>query len=90
MEHGKRREKEKMKKLYFVRTNAYDMLVSDDGEIRRVLTDDDEEQMYKVEDYEAYLQQVEDDSSWEEYEEPIEEFTEAFDNEVLAVIEKEI
>lgn len=79
-----------MKKLYFVRTNAYDMLVSDDGEIRRVLTDNDEEQLYKVEDYEAYLQQVEDDSSWEEYEEPIEEFTEAFDNEVLAVIEKEI
>lgn len=79
-----------MKKLYFVRTNAYDMLVSDDGEIRRVLTDNDEEQLYKVEDYEAYLQQVEDDSSWEEYEEPIEEFTEAFDNEMLAVIEKEI
>lgn len=79
-----------MKKVYFVRTNAYDMLVSDDGEIRRVLTDNDEEQLYKVEDYEVYLQQVEDDSSWEEYEEPIEEFTEAFDNEVLAVIEKEI
>lgn len=79
-----------MKKLYFVRTNAYDMLVSDDGEIRRVLTDNDDEQLYKVEDYEAYLQQIEDDSSWEEYEEPIEEFTEAFDNEVLAAIEKEI
>lgn len=79
-----------MKKLYFVRTNAYDMLVSDDGEIRRVLTDNDEEQLYKVKDYEAYLQQVEDDSSWEEYEEPIESFTKAFDNKVLAEIEKEI
>ena len=39
---------------------------------------------------ESYLQQVEDDSSWEEYEEPIEEFTEAFDNEVLAEIKKEL
>lgn len=79
-----------MKKIYFIRTNGCDMLVSDDGETRRVLTDNDDEQLYKVEDYEAYLQQVEDDSSWEEYEEPIEEFTEVFDNEVLAVIEKEI
>lgn len=79
-----------MKKIYFIKTNGYDMLVSDDGETRRVLTDNDDEQLYKVEDYAAYLQQVEDDSSWEEYEEPIEEFTEAFDNEVLAVIEKEI
>lgn len=66
------------------------MLVSDDGETRRVLTDNDDEQLYKVENHKAYLERVEDDSSWEEYGEPIEEFTEAFDNEVLAVIEKEI
>ena len=85
-----RERSRKMKKIYFIKTNGYGMLVSDDGETRRVLTDNDDEQLYKVEDYAAYLQQVEDDSSWEEYEEPIEEFTEAFDNEVLAVIEKEI
>lgn len=30
-----------MKKLYFVRTNAYDALITDDGEIRRVLTECD-------------------------------------------------
>lgn len=79
-----------MKKIYFIRTNAYDMLVSDDGEIRRALVDNDDEQLYKVENHKAYLEQVEDDSSWEVFENPIEEFTEAFDNEVLAVIEKEI
>ena len=79
-----------MKKLYFIRTNGYDMLVSDDGETRRVLTDNDDEQLYKVKDYEAYLQQIEDDSSWEVFENPIEDFIEAFDNEVLAELEKEI
>ncbi len=79
-----------MKKLYFVKTNAYNMIVSDDGEIRRVLVENNEENLSTVEDPESYLRQVEDDSSWEEYEEPIEEFTEAFDNEVLAEIEKEL
>lgn len=79
-----------MKKLYFIRTNAYCMLVSDDGEARRVLVENNEENLSAVEDPESYLQQVEDDSSWEEHEETIEEFTEAFDNEVIAEIEKEL
>ena len=79
-----------MKRLYFIRTNGYCMLVSDDGEIRRALVENNEENLSAVEDPESYLQQVEDDSSWEEHEEPIEEFTEAFDNEVLAEIEKEL
>ena len=54
-----------MKKLYFVRTNAYNMIVSDDGEIRRVLVENNDESLSAVEDPESYLQQVEDDSSWE-------------------------
>ena len=73
-----------MKKVYFVRTNGYDMLVSDDGEIRRVLTDNNDEQLYKFEDYVAYLQQIEDDSSWEEFENSISDFID--DNEVLAAV----
>ena len=79
-----------MKKLYFVETNGYNMLISDDGEIRRVLVENNDEDLSAVKDYEAYLKQVEDDSSWEEYEEPIEAFTEAFDNKVLAEIEKDL
>lgn len=80
-----------MKKIYFIRTNGYDMLVSDDGETRRVLTDNDDVLLCDVEDPTTYLlNDVEDDSSWEVFENPIEEFTEAFDNEVLAEIEKEI
>lgn len=31
-----------MKDLYYVQTNGYDMLISDDGEARRVLTDSSE------------------------------------------------
>lgn len=77
-----------MKKVYFVRTNGYDMLVSDDGEIRRVLTDNDDVHLCNVEDYVAYLHQVEDDSSWAEFENPITDFID--DNEILAFADLDI
>lgn len=77
-----------MKKLYFVRTNGYDMLVSDNGEFRRVLTDNNDVLLCDVENPEEYLKNVvEDDSSWEMYDETVEELT--ADAEILAEIEKE-
>lgn len=80
-----------MKKLYFVKTNADSMLVSDDGEIRRVLNDNSAVLLCDVEDPEAFLlDEVEDDSSWEIFENPIEDFTEFADNEVVAMIEKDL
>lgn len=50
-----------MKKLYYIRTNAYDMLVTYDNEskIARFTTDID------VTPYIGHLETVEDDSSWE-------------------------
>jgi hypothetical protein len=78
-----------MKKLYFVRTNGYDMLVSDNGESRRVLTDNNDVLLCDVENPAEYLKNVvEDDSSWEEYTETVEELT--ADAEILAEIEKEL
>lgn len=46
-----------MKKLYFVRTNGYDMLVSDNGEFRRVLTDNNDVLLCDV--YEKYREEFE-------------------------------
>lgn len=104
-----------MKKLYFVRTNAYDALITDDGEIRRVLTECDRDtnedlsgiyekyrnefethteepanwkDVEKVLCWKYLIDEVEDDSSWEEYEETVEELT--VDAEILAEIEKEL
>lgn len=78
-----------MKKLYFVRTNGYDMLVSDNGEVRKVLTDNNDVLLCDVENPAEYLKNVvEDDSSWEEYTETVEELT--ADAEILAEIEREL
>ena len=67
-----------MKKLYFVSTNAYDMLVSDDGEIRRVLVDNAACNLYSQRDRaEDFLREVEDDSSWTEYEETFDDLIDA-------------
>ena len=78
-----------MKKLYFVRTNGYDMLVSDNGEVRRVLTDNNDVLLCDVENPAEYLKNVvQDDSSWEEYTETVEELT--ADAEILAEIEKDL
>lgn len=65
-----------MKKLYFVVTNGYDMVISDDGEIRRVLIDNDACDLYEQRDRaEKFLHEVEDDSSWGEYSETVDELT---------------
>lgn len=78
-----------MKKLYFVRTNGYNMLVSDNGESRRVLTDNNDVLLCDVENPAEYLKNVvEDDSSWEEYTKTVEELT--ADAEILAEIEKDL
>lgn len=65
------------------------MLVSDNGESRRVLTDNNDVLLCDVENPAEYLKNVvEDDSSWEEYTETVEELT--ADAEILAEIEKEL
>ena len=74
-----------MKRLYFVETSGGKMVVSDDGETRRILFDGNEN-LFVVKDHEAYLKQIEDDSSWEAYEEPIDELL-GEDYIVLAKIE---
>ena len=80
-----------MIKLYFVRTNAYDMIISDNGEFRRVMTDSNEHDIYagnsdvKRENALRILQSIEDDSSWDIYEESVEDLTR--NCEVLAEIE---
>ncbi len=54
-----------MKKLMYVRTNGYDMLVTYDGEAVRFITDDKFPADDPVEGYLHHLDRVEDDSSWE-------------------------
>ena len=86
-----------MKKLYYVRTNGYDMLVSqdDDNDVRYLtenkyfLSNDD--------DILAFLRSVEDDTSWE-LEENVEDLEEWLNIDghlgdasvILAEIEKEL
>lgn len=63
--------------LYYVETNAYDMVISDDGEIRRVLVDNNACNIHAWRnDPTAFLKSVEDDSSWDEYAETVEQLTE--------------
>ena len=80
------------KKLYFIETNAYSMVVSDDGEIRRVLIDNPACDLYsQKERAEDFLREdVEDDSSWMETDATIEELTADAETRILAEIEKEI
>ena len=76
-----------MKKvLYFVKTNGYDMLVSDNGETRKVLVDNNDLCLCDVRNHKKFLKAVEDDSSWEEYTESTEELTKGC--EILATIKK--
>lgn len=78
------------RKFYFVKTNAYDMIVSDDGDIRRVLTDSNSINLYSQrERAEDFLREIEDDSSWAEYEETVEELTNGEETEILAEYETE-
>lgn len=75
-----------MRKLFLVDTQDYRFLMSDDGELRRVLTDDKDPSMLDADPI-SYLNAVEDDSSWEICEETAAELIEG--QEVLAEIEVE-
>lgn len=86
-----------MKKLYYVRTNGYDMLVSYDinNDVRYLTETND----FPVNDseIEEFLENVEDDSSWE-YEENVEDLENWMNLDghlgdasvILAEIEKEL
>lgn len=79
------------KKLYFVTTNAYDMLVSDDGETRRVLIDNSWANLrMQRERVDEFLREVEDDSSWQEFAETVDELTDGAEIRILAEIETDI
>ena len=79
------------KKLYFVTTNAYDMVISDDGEVRRVLFDNPACNLYiQRERANEFLQEVEDDSSWDEFEETVDELMDEEGARILAEIETDI
>lgn len=79
------------KKLYFVTTNAYDMLISDDGETRRVLIDNSWANLHmQSERASEFLQEVEDDSSWQEFAETVDELTNGAEIRILAEIETDI
>lgn len=79
------------KKLYFVTTNAYDMLVSDDGETRRVLIDNSWANLrMQRERVDEFLREVEDDSTWQEFAETVDELTNGAEIRILAEIETDI
>lgn len=86
-----------MKKLYFVETNGYNMIVTVDEELNcRYLTETEDFPIIvnmnneeKMNEAEKFLKKVEDDSSWEDdcsYEQIFEEFP----IEIIAKIEKDI
>lgn len=78
-----------MKKLYYISTNGYDMVVSDDGETRRALADSSSFAVCDHRDRAAeFLNEIEDDSSWEELEETIEEILENDEVEIIAECER--
>lgn len=56
-----------MKRLYYVKSEDFNMIISDDGELRRVMTCD--QLPYDIEEDEALdeLERVTDDSDWDEY-----------------------
>ncbi len=83
-----------MKKLYYIRTNAYDFILSDDGEYRRVFHGTvgslhaGFDPYHKSVDAALILSRINDDlddSGWELFEETVEELTE--DCEILATVE---
>ena len=79
------------KKLYFVTTNAYGMVISDDGEVRRVLFDNTACNLYiQRERASEFLREVEDDSSWQEFAETVDELTDGEETRIIAEIETDI
>ena len=67
------------KTLYYVNTNGYDFLMTDDGETRRILNNEFAQCPRDIngnyENIDGFLAAVEDDSSWEQFEETAEELT---------------
>lgn len=66
-----------MKKIYYVTTNANDFLLTDDGEVRRILDNEDalcpRDGDGNYIDVNRFIASVEDDSSWDEYTETADE-----------------
>lgn len=80
-----------MKKLYFITTNAYDAVISDDGAVRRVLVDNPAcDLCAQRERAGAFLREVEDDSSWQEFEETVDELTDSAEVRIIAETEADI
>lgn len=72
-----------MTKLYWVKTNAYNMLLSDDGDVRHYLVDCDDVRLYEHEGSEyEYLTTVMDDTTWDDTYETVDELTR--DSEIIA------
>lgn len=71
---------------YFVITNGYNMAIVDDGYYRYILSNEEVPQGCEVAKKEAisFLKSIEDWSSWEIYEEPIEEFLKGEETKLLA------
>ena len=81
-----------MKKLYYVRTNAYDMVVSvdEDNDVRYIT--ETNEFPRSDENIEKFVAGIEDDSSWEDdidYSD-IEKMVESGDTEIIFEMEKEL
>ena len=58
-----------MTKLYFVKTNGYDMLVADNGTGRKVLVDCDDVKLYLQEENALeYLKNIWDTDTWDDNE----------------------
>ena len=61
-----------MKKIYFVKTNASNIVITDDGDVRRVLYNAD--RFVTAETLESLAESADfDDSSWDIYEEAVDE-----------------
>ena len=88
----KEKEVKNMKKLYYVRTNGYDMVVSVDKQDNIRFLTETEDFPYHPNEEEAlsFLEEVEDDSSWDDsYKGTFDDFIAGDEVEVLAQIESE-
>lgn len=81
-----------MTKLYFVKTNAYDMIISDDGEYRRVFTNFTTDKTYKEDEdgnfHNFIIYWTPDDGEVAfEYDEAVDEEAESAYRAILATVE---
>ena len=88
----KEKEVKNMKKLYYVKTNGYDMVVSVDKEDNIRFLTETEDFPYHPNEEEAlpFLEEVDDDSGWDDsYKGTFDDFIAGDEVEVLAQIESE-